>query len=53
MKFLIDIFRISFATVEAINTILTALVQRMKPEEFDNSIVIIDDQRVRVRRLHI
>ena len=47
------ILRISFATVETVNAILTALVQRMRPEEFANSIVVVDDQRVRVRRLPI
>jgi predicted nuclease of predicted toxin-antitoxin system len=47
------VFRISFAAVEAVNVVLTALTQRMKPEEFVNSIVVVDDQRVRVRRLPI
>ena len=45
------IFRTSFSTVEAINSILTALIQRIKPAEFLNSIVVVNDQRVRLRKL--
>ena len=45
------IFRISYAITETINAIIIALIQRIKPEEFANSIIIVDDQRVRVRKL--
>lgn len=47
------VFRISYATVEAVNAILIALTQRMKPKAFVNSIIIVDDQRIRVRKLPI
>jgi predicted nuclease of predicted toxin-antitoxin system len=47
------IFRISFATVETVNAVSTAILQRMKTEEIANSIVVVDDQRVRVRKLPI
>jgi predicted nuclease of predicted toxin-antitoxin system len=45
------IFRISFATIETVISILIALIQRIKPDEFNNSIIIVDDMRVRVRKL--
>lgn len=47
------IFRISFATVETVNAALIAITQRMKPEDIANSVIVVDDQRVRVRKLPI
>ncbi|MBI1870098.1 MAG: DUF5615 family PIN-like protein [Chlamydiae bacterium] len=47
----IILLRIEHATVEKVNIFLTRLLKTLKVEDLQNSIVIVDDIRVRLRKL--
>ena len=49
----IILFRVEYATVEKINLFLKKLFDTLKPENLKNSIVVVDDIRIRLRKLPI
>lgn len=49
----IILFRIEYATVEKINIFLKKILNMVKLEDLRNSIVVVDDVRIRLRKLPI
>lgn len=47
------LFRIEYATAEKVNLFLSNLLYTVKPEMINNSIIAIDDFRIRIRKLPI
>lgn len=47
------LFRIEYATVEKVNLYLQQVLNVLKPEQITNSLIIVDDVRIRLRKLPI
>ncbi|MFH1778317.1 MAG: DUF5615 family PIN-like protein [Candidatus Omnitrophota bacterium] len=47
------LFRVEYATPEKINLLLKKLLLALKPDDLKDSLVVIDDLRVRLRKLPI